>query len=201
MYWACAVVAGTHKCHGNVVRLLGEFKADANRADRIGLTPIHQAAMRDDTDVVRLLARDFKADASKADKLGRTPTCLAAYYDRHATVELLAGELSADVNEAMYNGQTPIYKAAEGGHEAMVTLLVSHGARRPALWPKWAQAARFGAAVEAGLRKRPRQLPLDPAVRDFLRSKLGEVGVVDMVAAFAQVQCLCPLRSTSSVHK
>ena len=58
--------------------LLEKGKADVNKADNNGSTPLFITAYNGDTEVVRLLVEEDKANVNKADNDGVTPLLIAA---------------------------------------------------------------------------------------------------------------------------
>ena len=97
-----------------MARLLLDYKAHKNKADRCGLTPLHIACGRCLVDIVRMLL-EAGVDLNKADNSGVTPlqTASAKGFVEVVRMLVLAG---ADVNQASYRGSTPLHEACWGGH-------------------------------------------------------------------------------------
>lgn len=107
-----------------VERLLGEGKADANKANDTGETPVLQAAFRGHTSVVRVLLQQGKADADKAASNGFTPLMWAAC-KRHTDSARLLIELGhAKPNLRNNFGCTALMCAAMEGCPKIITLLI-----------------------------------------------------------------------------
>jgi ankyrin repeat protein len=99
-----------------------------------GVTPLHIAAARGDTNVAKLLIT-HKADVNAKDNNGMTPlhyaVFLAPYMSNNsgnkAVAELLLTH-NADVNATNNFGATPLYFAAVAGDKDMVELLLANKA-------------------------------------------------------------------------
>ena len=87
---ATALLQAAAMGHTEVVRLLvGEFKADVDKAKNNGVTPLFKAAQAGHTEVVRLLVGEFKADVDKVNKQGVSPLIIAADCDNVEVVRIL----------------------------------------------------------------------------------------------------------------
>ncbi len=114
--------AASGKGHTDVVKLLVEAGADANKADAKGDTPLYMASQNNHTDIVKLLL-GAGADVNKDMNNGVTPLYIASQNNHTDIVKLLLGA-GADVNKAMDDGVTPLYIASQKGHIAAVELLL-----------------------------------------------------------------------------
>lgn len=93
-----------------------------------GMTPLHRAATRGQTDAIAaLLAAGANPDASAAGFRGYTPLHMAGMYGHAGAVRLLAGA-GAGINPRSSTGATPLVEAAASGHEAAVAALLELGA-------------------------------------------------------------------------
>ena len=129
---AAVVLVGNAADNGHhaVVAQLLEARANVNRANNSGATPLFHAARRGYDAVVAQLVR-AGADVNRANEGGETPLFGAAHYDPnndHGAVvaQLLAA--GANVNQARNDGVTPLHKAAQQGRAAIVAQLVAAGA-------------------------------------------------------------------------
>ncbi|WP_250846873.1 ankyrin repeat domain-containing protein [Aquisphaera insulae] len=111
---------------GAAVRALLDRHADPNRAQPDGMTALHWAASRDDTENAGLLIR-AGADAKAANRYGVTPLSLAAENGNAAIVALLL-DAGADPNAALRGGETPLMTAARAGRPEAVKALIDRGA-------------------------------------------------------------------------
>jgi len=89
-----------------VTRMLISKRADVNKANRDGETPLYRAAADGLSDVVWRLIFEH-ADVNKANNNGETPLYRAAADGLSDVVRLLIHE-DADVNKANNNGETPL---------------------------------------------------------------------------------------------
>ncbi|PMD52586.1 ankyrin repeat protein, partial [Hyaloscypha bicolor E] len=72
-----------------VVKLLLDKEADANAADRVGLTPLHWASKIGHVEVAKLLLGVGKVKADSKDIRGKTPLSYASERGHEAIVKLL----------------------------------------------------------------------------------------------------------------
>ena len=99
------------KGHTNVVRVLLEEGADANKADHYDRTPLIVAATSGYEDMARLLL-DGGAKTYLTDKDGWTPLNKAAYWDHIKVVKLLL----KNHLKSLFGDSTPLIEAAWKGH-------------------------------------------------------------------------------------
>ncbi|WP_019236530.1 ankyrin repeat domain-containing protein [Wolbachia pipientis] len=79
---------------------------DINARDRYGRTPLHYAASKGHTEILRSLL-DAGAKFDEKDNVGMTPLCLAIVNDYQEIVETLV-EKGANVNVVSKSGKTPL---------------------------------------------------------------------------------------------
>ncbi len=91
-----------------------------------GFTPLHTAADKDQTEVVRFLI-SHGAEINARTDAGDTPLHWAAVDDRMNAAKLLLAE-GAEINPKDKDGNTPLHWAAARGHVEMTELLIAHGA-------------------------------------------------------------------------
>lgn len=111
--------------HQQVEALLSR-KVNVDAAEADGMTALHVAALRDDTESARLLL-EAHADASAKTEYGVTPLWLACRNGNAALVEMLIAA-GADPNDRQHGGQTVLMMAARAGSLAAVKILVERGA-------------------------------------------------------------------------
>ncbi|KAG4253719.1 hypothetical protein FPRO03_07679 [Fusarium proliferatum] len=114
LYAACSSSNSRDK-----VKLLIDYRADVDRADNNGRTPLSHAAEHY-TQACELLL-DCGADINRADNNGRTPLSHAAEWNTQACELLLYR--GADVNAADNRGRTPLSYAAKTDTRACGLLL------------------------------------------------------------------------------
>ena len=109
-----------------VVEVLLEHRADANKGRHDGGTPLMFAAQKGSEQVAKLLLAKG-ADVNEAEKQGKTPLYFASSSGhKDVVVTLLAA--GADVNKAAQEGQTPLIVAIYNGHKDLVVTLLAAGA-------------------------------------------------------------------------
>ena len=128
-----------------VVEVLLEHRADANKEKHDGFTPLLVAAQQGSEQVAKLLLAKG-ADVNKAAKAGQTPLHLASRNGhKDVVVTLLAA--GADVNKAAQAVETPLFVASYYGHANVVVTLLAAGADTTAEWQGWtalSAARHFG---------------------------------------------------------
>jgi ankyrin repeat protein len=119
------------------VRTLLDGEADVNATNperetshgtpltRPYVTPLHQAAERANTDMVKLLL-DHGAAVDGHDGYGNTPLFWAVW-DNHTEVVKLLLDSGADANAKNSAGTSLVSKASEDGNNEIVALLTQHG--------------------------------------------------------------------------
>lgn len=136
--------------HGDVeaVRSLLRDGADVNAAQGDGMTALHWAARRGQSELVEvLLYAGAKLDAGT--RIGRyTPLHIAAREGRTSVVRVLL-EAGADPGVVTTNsGATPLHLAARSGDQEIVKLLIDQGAEVDATAGSWGQTPlTFAAAL------------------------------------------------------
>ena len=109
-----------------VVKVLLQHRADANKARNDGTTPLHFAAFKGSVKVAEVLL-ESRANMNKTDKTTMsTPLHLAAFYGHLAIVRLLL-QSRADTTLKNQCRRTPLANAREQGHEEVAMLLVQAG--------------------------------------------------------------------------
>jgi hypothetical protein len=91
-----------------------------------GFTPLHTAADKNQTEVIRFLI-EHGAEINARTDAGDTPLHWAAVDNRLNAAKLLLAE-GADINPKDKDGNTPLHWAAARGHVEMTELLIAHGA-------------------------------------------------------------------------
>ena len=96
-------------------------------ADKLGRTPLHWAAAKNDVEVIKLiLSKRVKVDAETYSQ-HETPLCFAAKNNSCEAARILI-EHGADVNHSYDIFPTPLSCAAEGDHVEVAQVLIDHGA-------------------------------------------------------------------------
>jgi ankyrin repeat protein len=152
----------------SIVKYLVEDKGElVTTPDRRGRTPLHEAARRNNVEVVRYLISKG-ASVDKQDRIGYTPLHFAAMGRKHRIAKLLIAN-GADVNTVDNDGQTPLHlAAARRGNLDVVKVLVRKGGKKlVAVKDKRGRTALYFARR----RRRPR---VAKYLRRFLPSKIEE---------------------------
>ena len=103
-------------------------KVDVNAQDKLGLTPLHNAAGGGFENIVRLLlAREALVEVGN--DYGETPLRMAQYSNHPGVIAFLCSA-GAEVNIVMPFGDTPLHNAARKGQRPVVALLLELGADR-----------------------------------------------------------------------
>jgi hypothetical protein len=115
------------KGYTDIVKLLVEVGADANKADAKGDTPLYMASQNNHTDIVKLLL-GAGADVNKAMDDGVTPLYIASQKGHIAAVELLL-QCNADIVKLTSAGYNALDIARYQKHNSIVKILlyVSYG--------------------------------------------------------------------------
>lgn len=109
-----------------MMKLLIARKADVNGRAHAGYTPLHEAALYNQTEAAKLLlAKGAKIDATTDSEC--SPLHLAALMGKKGVAEVLIAN-GADVNAKEHNGLTPLHFAAINGHTNVAEVLVAHEA-------------------------------------------------------------------------
>ena len=109
------------------VKLFIEKKADLNKADINGGTPLNWASFKGHLDVVQALIAVDGVDVNKASDDGWSPI-LRASKEGHDDVVNAFVKAGADVNKLDDDGMTPISRAITNGHLEVLQALVAAGA-------------------------------------------------------------------------
>ena len=120
--------------------------ADANQASGDGMTALHWAAERGETQVATLLL-GAGGDVHAGTRIGSyTPLHLASRSGTASVVKVLL-EAGSDANATTTNSRTsPLHLAARAGNPEAVGLLLDHGADIHAREPEWGHTPLFFAA-------------------------------------------------------
>ncbi len=130
-----------------LIRELLSGGADVNAAQGDGMTALHWAARRGNSEIVQLLiGADALADAMT--RLGGyTPLHIASQMGHGLIVESLINA-GSDPNHGTSTGRTtPLHFAAASGSAESVTALLAHGARIDSRETAWGQTALMFAAA------------------------------------------------------
>ncbi|XP_076081481.1 uncharacterized protein LOC143052358 [Mytilus galloprovincialis] len=90
------------------------------------MTPLHVAAIKGWTDIVKLLL-DTGADYNKCDMYGLSPVMIACRYGHTEILRILL-EKGADNNKCTNDGWSPVLMASRYGHTETVRILLEKGA-------------------------------------------------------------------------
>jgi ankyrin repeat protein len=110
---------------GNVeqVQQLLDAKADPNKADKEGKTPLWWATHNSNKDIVRMLL-NAKANPDVSSKDGITPLFQAVLSKNKDIIQILLAA-KADPNIAHKDGRTPLWLAAGDGYKEIVQMLLA----------------------------------------------------------------------------
>jgi len=106
-----------------LARILLENKADPNKANNRGTSPMEVAVYKNYPETVKVLA-EYQANLELRDKDGRTPACLAAVLGNVSVLKVLA-EAGANLNALGDFGGSPLCEAAWYGHADIVAFLLN----------------------------------------------------------------------------
>ena len=130
------------------VKALIKLKADVNVAQGDGMTALHWAAFKDDTEIARLLVVAGAGVKAVTRVEALTPLMLAAANGNAALMDVLL-KAGSDVNNAKTDGTTILMAAAGSGSAEAVKLLLDRGAAINATEAARGQTAlMFAAALD-----------------------------------------------------
>ena len=170
-----AVKRGDHAA----VRTLARNRADVNRAEPDGTTPLHYATQANDVELMSILLK-AGANAKAANRYGVQPLTLAATNGSAAAVDALLAA-GADPHGTGPGGEPVIMTAARAGGADAVRRLLTRGANANVVEPSFGETALMWAAsenhaavvrllVESGAAVNARSTVLDAPVLEFPRS-------------------------------
>ena len=128
------------------IRALLDKGADVNAPQVDGMTALHWATYRDDSETVRLLL-EAGANATAENRYGVTPLSLACTNGNAEVVELFL-DAGVDANTSLPGGETALMTAARTGTVEVVKALLSRGADVHAKEARRGQTALMWAAAE-----------------------------------------------------
>jgi ankyrin repeat protein len=132
------------------VRTLVTGGEDVNAAQGDGMTALHWAARRGDTELVSMLLA-AGANVRATTRLGGyTPLLMAAEMGNAGAIDALIGA-GADAKAATANGVTPLMLASAAGLPGAITSLIAHGADVNAAEPARGETALMFAAANRRL--------------------------------------------------
>ena len=130
---------------GALIRALLLVGVDVNAPQVDGMTALHWAVYRDDTDTAALLVRS-DANVNTANRYGVPPLSLACTNGNADLVKLLL-DAGANANAALRGGETVLMTAARTGNLEAVEALLAKGAD-PSVRERHEQTALMWAAAE-----------------------------------------------------
>ena len=137
-----AVKRGDHAA----VRTLARNRAEVNRAEPDGTTPLHYAVQANDIELIALLLK-AGANAKAANRYGVQPLTLAATNGSAAAIDALLAA-GADANAAGPGGEPVLMTAARSGSVDAVRRLLTRGANANVAEPWFGETALMWAASE-----------------------------------------------------
>jgi uncharacterized protein len=170
-----AVKRGDHAA----VRTLARNKAEVNRAEADGTTPLHHAAQANDVELISILLK-AGANAKAANRYGVQPLTLAATNGSGPAVDALLAA-GADANATGAGAEPVLMTAARTGSVDAVRRLLTRGANVNVAEPWFGETALMWAAsenhgpvvkllVESGAAVNAKSKVLDAPVLEFPRS-------------------------------
>jgi ankyrin repeat protein len=161
------------------VKSLINQKAEVDKPDEQGNTPLYEAAREGHKDIAELLI-EHGADVNKSGEHSFTPLCMAVVGGRKDIAELLI-EHGADVNKSDERGITPLAIAAAGGYKDIAALLIGHNAdvnkHKYGITPLYLAVFFCHKDIVKDIVK------LLIEQRDTVINKLGECGITPLCAA------------------
>ena len=121
-----ALIYGIRDGKFRVAELLLDAGADPNLIDRRGFAPLHIAAIRNDTKLVRCLLDHNAAINARTQRDGRTPLMIAAAAGFEEMVEMLLSS-GADPSIVDSGGKSPLERAVECHRSDVVKILEKTG--------------------------------------------------------------------------
>ncbi len=115
-----AIRDGDRKLIAKLIEMPGAVKS----SDPSGFRPLHAAAMRGETDIVKMLL-GAGADPDPVSLEGLTPLHIAAQRNEKGVVKLLI-EAGADPERASGDGMTPLHFAAAGQSVDVIKVILNH---------------------------------------------------------------------------
>jgi ankyrin repeat protein len=129
------------------VRSLIQQGADVNAAQGDGMTALHWAATRGDTEIAEILIK-ASAALEPGTRIGEyTPLHIASREGKAAIVKLLLAA-GASANKATTTGVTALHLSAMAGDTESITALLDHGADVNVQEPAWGHTPLMLAAVQ-----------------------------------------------------
>ena len=111
-----------------VIELATKYKCDVNCKDEIGDTPLHDAARKDQLEVMKYLINEQHCDPmTRSNYLNNTPLHYACDNGHLDITHYLISEAHCDPSCKDENGYTPLHKACLNGHTHIVQYLLSTG--------------------------------------------------------------------------
>jgi uncharacterized protein len=170
-----AVKRGDH----SAVRTLARNRAEVNRAEPDGTTPLHYATQANDVELISILLK-AGANAKAATRYGVQPITLAATNGSAAAIDALLAA-GADPHATGPGGEPVLMTAARAGNPDAVRRLLTRGANANVAEPSFGETALMWAAsenhaavvrllVESGAAVNAQSTVLDAPVLEFPRS-------------------------------
>lgn len=128
------------------VRRLIAAGEDVNAAQGDGMTALHWAAMRGDTELAAIVLENGADHAAGTRHGDHTALHVAARSAQSAVAAALL-EAGADASALTTTGATPLHFAAAAGDSEIVRALIEHGAGVDDREPEWGQTALMFAAA------------------------------------------------------
>jgi uncharacterized protein len=139
------VADATMKGDLTALKALLARQVDVNAAQGDGMTALHWAARRNNTEAATMLL-EAGADVKAVTRIGRyTPLHLAAQEGAEGVMRLLLGR-GAEPGAVTTTGAVPLHFAAASGNVATISLLIDAGADPNAREPQWGQTPLMFAA-------------------------------------------------------